>query len=229
MTIPRGRVTRIALGVGGAIVIVLVVAQLALPAIAARIARDQLEKYGTVRSVSVHAFPAIELLWGHAQSASVQAGHLRLSTSQFDGLVPRMRGIERFDMTAESLQMGPLKMRDVRSEKRGEEIYTRGTITQADLQSALPAGVDVRIVEGVEGVEVRISGSLFGVGASVLALVRAQEGKLVAQPQGFPFAGFARITLFSDPRLFVQSFGLSREPAAAKESSYALTLRAKLR
>lgn len=229
MTIPRGRATRIALGVGGAIVIVLVVAQLALPAIAARIARDQLEKYGTVRSVSVHAFPAIELLWGHAQSASVQAGHLRLSTSQFDGLVPRMRGIERFDMTAESLQMGPLKMRDVRSEKRGEEIYTRGTITQADLQGALPAGVDVRIVEGVEGVEVRISGSLFGVGASVLALVRAQEGKLVAQPQGFPFAGFARITLFSDPRLFVQSFGLSSEPAGGSDPSYALTLRAKLR
>lgn len=229
MTIPRGRATRIALGVGGAIVIVLVVAQLALPAIAARIARDQLEKYGTVRSVSVHAFPAIELLWGHAQSASVQAGHLRLSTSQFDGLVPRMRGIERFDMTAESLQMGPLKMRDVRSEKRGEEIYTRGTITQADLQSALPAGVDVRIVEGAEGVEMRISGSLFGVGASVLALIGAQEGKLVAQPQGFPFAGFTRITLFSDSRLFVQSFGLSSEPAAAKESSYALTLRAKLR
>ena len=229
MTIPRGRATRIALGVGGAIVIVLVVAQLALPAIAARIARDQLEKYGTVRSVSVHAFPAIELLWGHARSASVQAGHLRLSTSQFDGLVPRMRGIERFDMTAESLQMGPLKMRDVRSEKRGEEIYTRGTITQADLQSALPAGVDVRIVEGAEGVEMRISGSLFGVGASVLALIGAQEGKLVAQPQGFPFAGFTRITLFSDSRLFVQSFGLSSEPAAAKESSYALTLRAKLR
>ncbi len=218
-----------ALGVGGTIVVVLVVAQFALPAIAARVARDQLEKYGTVRSVSVRAFPAIELLWGHAQSASVQAGHLRLSTSQFDGLVPRMRGIEHFDMTAESLQMGPLRMRDVRTQKRGEEIYTRGTITQADLQSALPAGVHVRIVEGAGGIEMRISGSLFGVGASVLALISAQDGKLVAQPQGFPFAGFTRITLFSDTRLFVQSFGLSSESAARSEPSYALTLRAKLR
>ena len=229
MTIPRGRATRIALGAGGAIVVVLVVAQLALPAIAARIAREQLEKYGTVRSVSVHAFPAIELLWGHAQSATVQAGHLRMSTSQFDGLVPRIRGIERVDMTAESLRIGPFTMRDVRTEKRGAEIYTRGTITQADLQSALPAGVGVRIVEGAQGVEVRVSGSLFGVGASLLALVSAQEGKLVAQPQGFPFAGLARITLFSDARLFVQSFGLSGEPPAASDPSYALTLRAKLR
>jgi LmeA-like phospholipid-binding len=230
MTIPRGRTTRIALGTAGAIVVVLVVAQFALPAIAARIARDQLAKYGTVRSVSVHAFPAIELLWGHAQSATVRAGDLHMSDSQFDGLVPRMRGIESIDMSADSLQLGPLRVRDLRTEKRGEELEVRGSLTQADLQSALPAGMQVRLVESVgDGVEVRVSGSLFGVGASVLALLRAQEGKLVAQPQGFPFAGFARITLISDPRLFVQGFGLSSESAATSGASYALTLRAKLR
>jgi hypothetical protein len=230
MAIPRGRTTRIALGVSGAIVVVLVVAQFALPAIAARIARDQLAKYGTVRSVSVHAFPAVELLLGHAQSARVETGDLRMSDSQFDGLVPRMRGIESIDMSADSLQLGPLRVRDLRAEKRGEELEVRGNLTQADLQSALPAGMEVRLVESVgDGVEVRVSGSLFGVGASVLALLSAQEGKLVAQPQGFPFAGFARITLFSDARLFVQDFGLTSESAAAGGSSYALTLRAKLR
>jgi LmeA-like phospholipid-binding len=227
---PRRRSTRIALGALGAIVVVLIVAQLVLPGIAARIARDQLGKYGTVREVSVHAFPAIALLWGRAQSATVRAGNLRMSDSQFDGFVPRMRGIERLDMTAESLQLGPLRLSDLRSEKRGEQFTVRGTLTQADLRSALPAGVDVRVLESTSaGVEVRVSGSLFGVGASVLALLSAQEGKLVAQPQGFPFAGLARITLFSDPRLFVQGFDLSAQPDGGGDPGYELTLRATLR
>ncbi len=213
----------------GGIVVVLIVAQLVLPGIAARIARDQLGKYGTVREVSVHAFPAIALLWGRAQSATVRAGSLRMSDSQFDGFVPRMRGIERLDMTAESLQLGSLRLSDVRSEKRGEELTVSGTLTRADLRSALPAGVEVQLLNSASaGVEVRVGGSLFGVGASVLALLSAQEGKLVAQPQGFPFGGLARITLFSDPRLLVQGFGLTTQAGAGGALGYELTLRAKL-
>ena len=230
MRLPGGRATRIALGAAGGIVVALAVAQLALPAIAARIARDQIGKYGTVRSVSLHAFPAIELLWGRAESATVRAGDLRLSVSQFDGLLPKLDGVQNIDMTAESLQFGPLRMRDVSIRKRGHELTTRGTLTQADLQSALPAGVAVQLVESAAGaVEVRVSGSLFGIGASVLALLSAQEGKLVAQPQGFPFAGLARITLFSDPHIAVQAVALSSQPAGGGgEAGYLLTLRAKL-
>ena len=230
MRIPGGRATRIALGAAAGIVVALVLAQLVLPGIAARIAREQIGKYGTVRSVSLHAFPAIELLWGHAESATVRAGDLRMSTSQFDGLLPRLSGIQSVDMTAESLQIGPIGMNDVSPRKRGAELTVQGTLTQADLQSALPAGVNVQLVEDTDGaVEVRVSGSLFGIGASVLALLSAHEGKLVAQPQGFPFAGLARITLFSDPHLSVQAVGLSSHPGPAGETGYLLTLRAKLR
>jgi hypothetical protein len=230
MRIPRGRTTRVALGAVAGIVVALLAAQLVLPGIAARIARDQLGKYGTVRSVSLRALPAIELLWGHAESASVRAGALRMSVSQFDGLLPRVRGIQSMDLTAESIQLGPLRMSDVNVEKRGAELSVRGALTQADLQSALPAGVQARLVESAQGaVEVRVSGSLLGVGASMLAVLSAQEGKLVAQPQGFPFAGLARLTLFADPRVFVQAVGLSSAPSAAGDPGYVLTLRAKLR
>jgi hypothetical protein len=230
MRIPGGRLTRIALGTAGGVVVVLVLAQLVLPGLAARIARDQIAKYGAVRGVSLRAFPAIELLWGRAESARVRAGDLRMSISQFDGLLPRMKGIERLDMTAESLQVGPLRMHDVSTQKRGDELYTQGTVRQSDLQGALPSGVDVRLVENAGGtVEVRVSGSLFGIGASALALLGAEDGKVVARPQGFPFAGFARITLFSDPRLFVQAVGLSSQPASAGGAGYVLKLRARLR
>jgi hypothetical protein len=229
MRIARGRATRIVLVLAGGAVVVLAAAQLALPAIAARIARGQLAKYGTVRSVSLRAFPAIELLWGQAQSADIRAGDLRMSFSQFDGLLPRMRGIERIDMSADSLRVGPLRMSEVDTRKRGAELSTSGTITQADLQGALPAGVQARLVEGPGGeVEVRVSGSIFGVGVSVSALLGAQEGKLIAQPEGFPLAGLAHVTLFSDPGLYVQAVGL-RPASNATGSGYRLTLQAKLR
>jgi hypothetical protein len=229
MRIPGGRATRIALGTAGGVLVVLGVAQLVLPSIAAKIARDQLAKYGAVKSVSVHAFPAIELLWGHAQSATVRAGDLRMGVSQFDGLLPRMRGIERIDTHADSFQLGPLKLHDVRSEKRGDELSVSGTLMQSDLQRALPAGVQVQLVQGTGGaVEVRVSGSLFGVGASVSALLGAQDGKLVAEPRGFPFAGLARITLFSDTHLYVQAVSLSSQPGAGGDGGYVLALRAKL-
>jgi hypothetical protein len=230
MRIPGGRATRIALGTAGGVLVALGVAQLVLPSIAAKVARDQLAKYGTVKSVSVHAFPAIELLWGHAQSATVRAGDLHMSVSQFDGLLPRMRGIERIDTRADSFQLGPLKLHEVRTEKRGDELSTQGTVMQSDLQSALPAGVQVQLVEGAGGtVEVRVGGSIFGVGASVLARLGAQGGKLVAEPQGFPFAGLGRITLFADAHLDVQSVSLSAQPRGAGDTAYVLALRARLR
>jgi hypothetical protein len=230
MSIVAARPARIALGVAGGLVVALVVAQLVLPGIAARIARDQIGKYGAVRSVSVRAFPAIELLWGHAESASVRAGDLRMSVSQLNGLLPRTRGIQRLELNATSLQVGPMRLREVSVEKLGEEVEVRGRIEQADVQRVLPAGVQAQLVENAQGaVEVRVGGSLFGVGASMLATLSAQDGKLVAQPQGFPFAGLARLTVFSDPRLFVQSVGLRSQRDAAGGEVYVMTLRARLR
>jgi hypothetical protein len=229
MGIIVARPARIALGVAGVVVVLLVVAQLVLPSIAARIARDQIGKYGAVRSVSVRAFPAIELLWGRAQSASVRAGDLRMSVSQLDELLPRTRGIERLDLSASSLQVGRLGLREVDVRKRGEEVELSGRIDKADVQEMLPAGVQAQLVETASGaVAVRVSGSLFGVGASMLATLSAQEGKLVAQPQSFPFAGLARLTVFSDPRLFVQSVELKPAADLAEGGAY-VTLRARLR
>lgn len=230
MVLASRRSTRIALAALGAVVLVLILAQLFLPALAARIAREQIGRYGTVRSVSVGAFPAIELLWGHAESARIEAGQLRMSVSQFDGLLPRLRGVRNLDMTVAGIQLGPLRAQEVRVAKRGAEIEVRGGVTQADIQSALPAGVHVALVPSAGGgVAIRVSGSLFGVGASLLAVLGVHEGKLVAQPQGIPFAGLARLTVFSDPHLAVQDVGLDGHAGGGAEGPYTLTLRVALR
>ena len=233
----RRRATRIVLGTAGGIVAVLALAQLLLPGLAAQRVRSQLGRYGTVRSASVSAFPAIELLWGSAQSATLSAGALSMGVSQASELLWKARGVQRIDLHAESMRVGPLTMHHVSSEKRGEELYTSGSITEADLRAALPGSTAVQPLGSTpEGVEMRVSGSLFGVGASVDVLLSASEGKLVAQPRGIPFAGLVKLTLLSDPHMYVQAFDLSSpasaggDPAGAEgDSSYLMRIWAKLR
>ena len=61
-----------ALAPAGAIVVVLIVAQLVLPGIAAQRIRDRLSRSGTVLGVQVDAFPAIKLLWRRIVSMLTQ-------------------------------------------------------------------------------------------------------------------------------------------------------------
>lgn len=227
MGVVAHRPARIAVGVITGIAVILIVAQLVLPSIAARIARDRIGRYGTVHSVSVHAFPAIELLWGRADSASVSAGDLRMSVSQLDGLLPQMSGIRRLEMSADGLRVGQFGLREARVEKRGTALALTGRIDDSDVQDALPAGVQAELVEAAGGgAAVRVSGSIFGVGASVLVALGARDGKVVAQPQGIPFAGLAQLAVFSDPRLYVQSVALLAPSGVG--GSYRVELRAKL-
>lgn len=237
------RAARIALGTAGGIVALLGLAQLLLPGIAAQRVRSQLGRYGTVRSASVSAFPAIELLWGHAQSATVRAGALSIGVSQASQLLWQGRGVERFDLRATSMALGPLTMRDVSFQKRGAALYTQGTISEASLRATLPGSTSVQPLESTPlGVEVRVSGSIFGLGGSVDVLLSAQEGKLLAQPQGIPFGGLIKVTLLSDPHMYVQSFALTGAPTAAgaggspggavgggEETPYLVSIRARLR
>jgi len=56
----------------GVIVLLLIVAQLVLPGIAAHRLRDRLSKSGQVIDIQVSAFPAIELLWHQADRVVVR-------------------------------------------------------------------------------------------------------------------------------------------------------------
>ena len=60
------------------------------------------------------------------------------------------------------------------------------------------------VASGNGQVEARASGGLFGIQASIVTLVQPLEGRLVAEPEGFPLARLATVTLFSDPHLKVE-------------------------
>jgi hypothetical protein len=195
------------MGLAGAIVLVLVLAQVFLPGIAASRVRVRVGKYGTVRSVTVKAWPAVELVWGQAESVKVTAGSLRISPAQTVKLLEEAKGVKSMSLTAESVRIGPLRLRGVSFEKHGDALRGQAWISRAGAREALGKDVEVQLLSSHDGqVEVSASGGIFGVKASVDAVARAQEGKLVVHPLGFLLEGL-KLTLFANPHVRVEGVG----------------------
>jgi hypothetical protein len=212
----------VTLAVAGTFVLVVVLAQLVLPSLAADRVRSRVAKYGHVDTASVTAWPAIELLWGKADSATVHASDLTLTPAQVASLLWEARGVSSMTVIARhvTLQVAGLPqgltVEHVTMHKHGSRVDAHATLTQAQLDAALPNGFHVQpIASGPEGVQVQASGGLFGATASLRALVSVVGGRLVAEPEGVPFAGLARVTLFADPHLSIHSVEVtiaSRQP-----------------
>jgi LmeA-like phospholipid-binding len=223
------RAVRVALWVAGALVVLLGLAQIFLPEIAASRISDRIGRYGSVDSVHVSAWPAIELLWKHADSVKVHATQLRVSPAQTGKLLEEASGTDRVEVNVDSAREGPLALRDVRFHKRGSRMSATAHLGTADVTAALPPGIGVQLLGGGGGkVEVRASGGLFGVGASVDAVAEAEGGKLVVHPRGLLLEAI-KLTLFSDPRVYVTGVSASRATGPGGVAGYLLGMTATLR
>jgi hypothetical protein len=200
-------------GLGAAVVLVLVIAQLVLPGIAVERVRERVGRYGRVHAVHVHADPAIQLVWGSAQEIAVAAGPLRMSSQQLVNLERQLGGVDRaklatprLSLTSSATAAGELPLEAARLDKRGDALSASGVIRASTLQVTLPAGLQVDGLSAQSGrPEVALSGEAFGVHVSGRALVVAREGAIVVEPAGLPFGGLATIKLFSDPRVYVET------------------------
>ena len=221
---------RIAVGAGVAIVVLLVIVQLLAPGIAAKVVRGKVEKYGTVNSVEVKVWPAVKLAWRHADEVRVSAGRLKFSPGQAVGLLGEAKGTDRVKASVESVEVDGLRLTDARFEKHGNELRAEAVISEEDIKRALPEGFEVALVKSEDGmVEVRASGGLFGVGASVDAVAQAEDGKLVARPTGLLLSAL-KLTLFESPSLYVEGVearALEGEPGEG--ARYELSMWASLR
>ncbi len=219
--------TRLLLSLAGGLALLVVLAQVLLPRIAASRISSRVGRYGKVLSVSVSAWPALKLLWGQADSVRVSARSLALSPTQAASLLWEGRGASRMDVSAQSVLLGTLRLTDASLRQRASALSAQALVSEADVKAALPPGFDVRLLRSEGGeVEVQATGGLFGIGASVDAVAGASEGKLVAHPLGFLIEGL-RLTLFSDPHVYVEGVGASL--AGEQPTTYRLTITARLR
>jgi len=213
-------VRRIAvLTAAGLVLLVLVVAQLLLPGIAAQELRNDLEQSGTVLEVKISAFPAIKLLWHKADSVVVRMGRYRSGASRLGGTLGRAADADSLDASAQELDVGPLTLRNATLRKRGSELTGSATVTQADLRSAVFFLDNVEpIASGNGRLTLRGTASFLGLRATVDATVAAKDGDLVVAPD-VPLGGIAAITLFDNPHMQVKSVSATNVPGGFRVSA----------
>lgn len=211
------------LGAATLVLVLLVVAQLVLPGIAADQLRDRLSKNGRVESVEVSAFPAIELLWHQADKVVVKMESYRSTTGHLSSLLDQAADVGTLDASVGSFDTGLLSLRNAALHKSGSMLTGSATVTQGALRAAIPFLDSVEPVASSNGqLTLRGTGTLLGVTASLDATVRALNGALVVSPD-VPFGGLATITVFSDPHVAVQSVG-----ARSVNGGFAVSARGRL-
>ena len=199
-------------GVVVLVVVLLGVAQLVLPGIAAHRIRSQLDQYGHVRSVSVSAFPAIELLWHHADGVTVDLGSFRSSGTGLTDRLRRLHDAATVHASAARATIGQLTVRDARLVKHGSSLVAAARVTDADLRRALPIVRSVTPVATSGGhLTLRGTADVLGQPVAVDFSVRASGGALVISPD-VPFGSVATLTAFADPGVRVT--GVSAAPVA---------------
>jgi hypothetical protein len=221
---------RLVVGTAGGIVVVLGLAQIFLPKLAASKISSRVGKYGEVERVHVSAWPAVKLLWGDADSVEVNASNLSLSPAQTGKLLEESKGVKNLDVTVSSAREGPLSVSDVSLHKRGKALTAHASVDTSAVTAALPAGFGVQLVRSSGGeVEVRASGGLFGFDATVDAVAEASDGKLVVHPRGLLIENL-KLTLFSNAHVYLEGVGARAiADASGATSGYVLSVSASLR
>lgn len=153
--------------------------------------------------VAIDARPFAGLLRRRADELALFAGDL-------DELVRRVLGSDPFVRRAAEVTRDGIRLRDVVVRRRGEELAAEATVDPAALAGIAPEGVTLRLAGRTSDGQILLEGraDAFGVGVPVSVRVTAEQGTVVAVPQGLPVG---RTTLFSDPRVLVD--GLSLRPA----------------
>jgi hypothetical protein len=98
---------RIAVVIFGVVVLLLVVAQLALPGIAEHRAEGRLERHGGTAHVSLSALPAVRLLFGDGDSLEVKGSGLELSPEERGNALDHLDGFGKVSVKLDHLTTGP--------------------------------------------------------------------------------------------------------------------------
>lgn len=204
-----------------AVVLVFGVGQIVLPGIAASVLRDRLARSGRVLSVQVSAFPAVQLLWHSADSVTVRMASYQSGAGHLTSLLQESRRVGSLHASVGVLRSGLLTLHDVTLVKRGSQLVGTGTLLDSDLRRSVPFLQSVRLLSaGPRSLTLAGTASLFGVGATVPAMIEPQNGRLVVVPD-VPLGGLATVSVFSEPHVSVEGVGGRAIPGGLRVTAWA--------
>lgn len=190
------------------VIVLLVVAQLVLPGIAAQQLRDRLSRSGRVLEVKVEAFPAIELLWHQADRVVVRMAQYHSTPGHLGSTLAEASDTGSLYASARQLQAGSLTLSNATLTKRGNELVGSASVSETDLRSAVPFVQGVTPLASGNG-KLVLRGTALGVTAD--ATLMAVNGKLVVQPN-VPILNFFTVTVFNNPHVAVQGVAARATP-----------------
>lgn len=190
------------------LVAVLGLAQLFLPGIAARRIASMLERHATGVHVSVSAFPAVELLFGQADSINIRIRRMVSGSAHTAHLLAEMQKVGTLNAHVDQLDAHGLVLTDVTLRKRANAVAGSAKLSRGAIQAALP--INMRLAaHGVGSNGIAIDGRFDVLGHKVNAPVEitAMNGKIVLRPA---LSGIESVlnglslTIFSNPALAVR-------------------------
>jgi hypothetical protein len=216
----RSRAARpVLLGAAGFALALLAASQFLLPHLAERRLADELEQFGPRPEVDVRAFPAVKLLFGRIDRIEIDQDAARIDTARLVDELSESGDVEEFEARVGTLQIGLLRLSEVRLAKNGDDVAAAATVTLGELQGALRDLTNLRVLPAGEGGGIVLAGevTVFGRTIGGRARVRADGGRLVVGVEGLPLG---ELTLVDDRRLRIVDVGAAEVPGG-----YRLSLR----
>jgi hypothetical protein len=214
--------------IAAALIVVFGVGQLVLPGVAEDKLHSDLARYGPVRRVHVESAPAVKLLWHRADRVQVVMDSYRSEPGGHTSLadfLSRTRAAAKLDVSVGTLQTQLLTLHDVRLHKEGDFLVGQARLSQQELSAALPGFVHLRPVSASQnGIVVQVLATVLGQRVTTHLGVVADAGRVRVRPEDLPFGSLASISVFDDPRVYVESLG-----AELRGDQYLLTARARLK
>lgn len=191
----------------GLLVVLLAAVQFVLPRIAAGVVRGRLGGSEQVVSASVHALPAIKLLWGRADRVEAHVRNYDAEGAEIADELVETEAVDALDIRIDRLLVARgLVLEDARVVKHDDLLEGQVVLDPAQLVAVLPAGVDVRPVATDDGsVVLQGRAGLFGLGTSMRLRVVTVGGRVVVRPESGLLAALANYTLFADERVAIES------------------------
>lgn len=183
--------------------------ELAVPALAESRVRDKLASLGSVTNVELQASPALMMLFGGVERASVEMSSATLHAGALDpDLLSSAADVDMLEARIDTLRAGPFDVESVTLDKRGRALDASATLDVDQVESLVP-GAELKVEKGMLLLDLSELEAPLPLPGGTQLQIALEDGKVVARPLGAASALLPTQPLLDRPELSVTSLDSS--------------------